>query len=177
MTGNGRKRNQASGIVRSMRMLRNTHSPEYDSIFCSRKGSRNLSKCFCINTTNFRHGFWCKLLDMLLQICKALGKLFNIILVVQTFRNNHMKQRVQQCNICTRFELKHISCMSCQCRTPWVHHNQRLALLGRLFKIRRGNRMIFSRIRANDNDHISIFTSGERRSYCAGTNSFQQGGN
>ena len=102
---------------------------------------------------------------MLLQPLEALGLRLDVLGIVEAFLDDHVHQRVQHGNVAARLELQHVRGMALQRLAARVHHDQRLAALGRLLEEGRGDRVVLGRVGADHDDHVGIHRRGERRGH------------
>ena len=166
---------QAAGIVRAVRVLRNSHAPKDDRRVRSRIGACNGPQRLGVDPADIRHLLRRIILQMLTQRLEAVRSGLDELLVVQPFLDDHMQHRVQHGDVGPRLELQHMGRMFAQGLAPRVADDQRLARLRLLLEERRGNRMILRWIGADDHHHFRIFTSGEGRRDRTGADAFHQG--
>ena len=108
------------------------------------------------------------------QLLEALGVRLDVLAVVQPLLDDHVHQRVEQRDVGAGLELQHVGGVALQRLAARVHHDQRLAALGRLLEVGRGDRVVLGRVGADHDDHVGVPRRGERRGHRARADVLEQ---
>ena len=163
LAGHQRERDQAAGVVGAVHVLADAHAPEDDRALGGGVGARDGAQGLGIDAADRRHPLRRERLQVLAQVLEALGVRLDVLAVVQLLLDDHVHERVQQRDVGAGLELQHVRGVALQRLAARVHDDQRLAALGRLLEVGRGDRMVLGRIGADHDDHLGVLDRGERR--------------
>ena len=111
---------------------------------------------------------------MLAHALEALGVGLDVLAVVQPLLDDHVHDRVEHRDVAAGLELQHVGRVALQRLAARVHHDERLAALGGLLEVGRGDRVVLGRVGADHDDHVGVHRRGERRGDRARADVLQQ---
>ena len=100
----------------------------------------------------------------------------HILLIVELLRHDHVEHGVEHRHVGTVAELQHVRGVALERLAARIRHHQCRAALGRLFEKRRGDRMIFGRVGADDDDDFGILALIKGRRHRGRTDALHQSG-
>ena len=164
LAGAQRQGDQTAGIVGAVNMLRNAHAPKDDGGFGSGVKARHLFDGFGGNAADIRHFLGREAGGSGLQVFEAFGVGLHVLIVTQVFGDDGVQHGVQQGNVGARLELQNVTGVGGQPLglPARVHDDELGAALGRAFQVGGGNRMIFGRAGADDDDAVGVLRGLER---------------
>ena len=109
------------------------------------------------------------------QYLKTFSSRLHILRVKQVFLHYYVHQRVQQRNVTAWLMLNHISCVTFQSLSAWIYHDQFRSCLDRIFNKCSRHRMIFGRVRTNNQNYVGIKSLAEGCRYRSRPNRLHQG--
>ena len=104
------------------------------------------------------------------------GPAMDVLAVVKLLFDDHMHNRVEHADICSRAKLNHFFCKTAQTDPTWVHYYELATALGELFEIGRCNRVVLNRVRSDDDCNIGVLNLIECRRNSARANILDQRG-
>ena len=115
------------------------------------------------------------MLQVFLELFIAIRAVGDEVFVRQSLVNDCMHNAVQQGDVGIRLELQDILRMACQVVAARINDDQRFSVFHRIFHESGGDRMIFGRVGANDNNDIRFGYILNRVGDRTRANHFKQG--
>ena len=143
-------------------MFGNTKAVDNRSLFSPGIHSCSLPQMIRIDMADLRHIFRSIFADNLFKFLKALGTVFNKLLVDESLFDKDMHHTVGKGHIGTGSEFEMNISLLGKTDIAGIHHYQMGAAVDRLSDLHTDNRMSLLRIGANQHDHIHI-TGGDIR--------------
>ena len=105
---------------------------------------------------------------------KVLSESFDVLPVGQALFHDYVHDRVEQCDIGAGVELQPMLGMTEHAIGARINRDERAAPLGKLFEVRRRDRVITNGITADGDGDVRVLDLVERRSHSAGADILHQ---
>ena len=156
LAGHQRERNQATGVVGAVHMLRDAHAPENHRALGGGIEPRHMADGLGIDSTDGCHSIWAVLANILLKFLVANRSACDEVLVDEALGHNHIHHGIEQGHVGVGLELQEPIGIACKVCLARIHDDELGAILGRVLHPCRGHGVIDRGIGPDDDHDLGL---------------------